>query len=104
MDAEPRDEAAQAIALGRMTDEAGRFIDQQELRILIDDIEQAFLFGCFHWRVSLSDFVVFVSGKAFPETVFYFSVGDSGSMAKVLRKDSTRFWALCRSGYSEVTI
>lgn len=93
IDTEPGHEAAQAVGFGGMANQSGRFIDQQELRILIDDIEEMILFGCFHRAGSLSGCGVFVSRKN--RGCSYFSRGDSSagvlsSTAKVFRKDSTR--------------
>ena len=36
------DEAGKFITFGRMTDEARRFVDDQQVRVFVDDVEQVF--------------------------------------------------------------
>ena len=40
MEAGATDEAGQFIALGRMTNESGRFVDDQQAGVFVDDGEQ----------------------------------------------------------------
>ncbi len=44
MQPHPADEAGQLAVLGRMTDEAGGFVDDQQLVVFVDDVEQFFHF------------------------------------------------------------
>lgn len=40
MEPHPTDQAGKFVAFGRMTDEVGRFIDDQQVRVLVDDVEK----------------------------------------------------------------
>ena len=42
MEAGAADEAGEFIALGRMTDQAGRFVDDQQVGVFVEDGEEVF--------------------------------------------------------------